>query len=343
MANILLTNRCVRSCPYCFAGRQMAEAEADTHLSWENAVYLADFLEKTGERRLSLLGGEPSLHPEFVAITAYFAARGFNVTVFTSGIMSSAKLGELAASVALLPRERVQFVCNINNPEQTPESAGETERLHAFLKAMGPWTQAGFNIYRTDYDIGFLFDLVERYWMRRRLRLGIAHPIPGAGNLSIAVDDIGKVIARLEVWRDRFESARLKPSFDCGFALCKIGDEQLGWLTRLAGRMEFKCSPAVDITPDMQVYCCFPLAGLARKSVFDFDSYRQLVNHYRDLQHRLRAEIPGIFPECGDCPHHAEGTCSAGGACQIAGRLVRENPGRLSDIERTFSEPRLPA
>jgi hypothetical protein len=343
MANILLTNRCVRSCPYCFAGREMAEAGPDSQLSWDDAVYLADFLQAGGERRVSLLGGEPSLHPDFVAITAYFAARGFNVTVFTSGIMSTAKLAELAANAALLPQDRVQFVCNINNPEQTPESAAETARLEAFLAAMGPWCMPAFNIYRTDYDIGFLFDLVERYRMRRRLRLGIAHPIAGAGNLSIAVDDIGSVIERLGLWRQRFEAVRLKPSFDCGFALCKIGDEQLGWLTRLSGRIEFKCNPAVDITPDMQVYCCFPLAGLARKSVFDFDSYRQLVDYYRDLQRRLRAEIPGIFPECADCPHRAEGACSAGGACQIAGRLANENPGRLSDIERAGCAPRLPA
>jgi cyclic pyranopterin phosphate synthase len=321
----------------------MAGSEQDAVLSWDNAVYLADFLLASGERRVSLLGGEPSLHPDFVALTAYFAARGFNVTVFTSGILSSAKLAELKTQSAQLPPDRVQFVCNINNPEQTPEGAKERERLEAFLTAMGRWTMPAFNIYRRDYDIGFLFDLVERFGMRRRLRLGIAHPIPGAGNAAIAVDDIEGVIARLSQWRERFEATRVKPNFDCGFALCKIGDEQLGWLTRLSGRIEFKCNPAVDITPELEVYCCFPLAGLARKSVFDFDSYRQLVDYYRDLQRRLRAEIAGIFPECADCVHRAEGTCTAGGACQIASRLTRENPARLVELERALGATDLPA
>jgi hypothetical protein len=341
MANILLTNKCVRACPYCFAGQEMAQSSRTEYLSWENAVYLADLLLASGERRVSLLGGEPSLHPEFLDILLYFIERGFSVTVFTCGIMSKTKLDDLKEHAARIPAAKVNFVCNLNNPAQTATPDSETEKLHAFLAALGQWTMPAFNIYRPDFELDFIFDLVERYGLKKRLRLGLAHPIPGAPNETIRVEDIGAAIARLCTYKDAFDRLRLRPSFDCGFPLCRVTDEQLGWLVRLSGRVDFKCRPAIDITPDMQVYCCFPLAGLSRKSVFAFDSFVDIVAYYRNLQDRVRADMPGIYDECASCHHRREGTCAGGGTCHLVNRLTAENPARLREIERAHSETRL--
>ncbi len=334
MVNILLTNTCVRQCPYCFAGEEMTRSPGTDYISWDDIVYVADLLEACGEKRVSLLGGEPSLHPEFLDILLYFVERRFRVNAFTCGIMSNAKLQALAEYVRPLPVAQVNFVCNINNPAQTETAPSETAKLHDFLAALGPWTMPAFNIYRPDFALDFLFELVERYGMKRRLRLGIAHPIPGAENISIPVEEIGDVIARICGYRSEFERLHLRPSFDCGFPLCKVSDEQLGWLMRLSGGMDFKCRPAIDITPDMQVYSCFPLAGLNRKSVFEFNTLPQIVGYFTGLQNRIRAEAAGIFDECRDCMQRNEGTCAGGGVCQIVNRLSRDNPQKLHDIER---------
>jgi len=93
----------------------------------------------------------------------------------------------------------------------------------------------GEPLYRPDFELDFIFDLARRYGLKKRLRLGIAHPIPGAPNESIRVEDIGRVIERLYAYKDAFDKLGLRPSFDCGFPLCRITDEQLGWLTRLSG------------------------------------------------------------------------------------------------------------
>jgi len=343
MANILLTNKCVRECPYCFAGEEMAHSPGSEYISWENVIYLADLLRAAGERRVSLLGGEPSLHPEFLDILLYFVERGFGTTVFTCGIMSKAKLDDLERHIAGLPASRLTFVCNLNNPDQTVTAQSETEKLHAFLAALGPWTMPAFNIYRPDFELDFIFDLVARYRLKKRLRLGIAHPIPGAANEAIRVEDIGRVIERLCAYKDSFERMRLRPSFDCGFPLCRVSDEQLGWLTRLSGRMDFKCRPAIDFTPDMHVYCCFPLSGLNRKSVFEFDSFGQIVTYYKGLQKRIRAGQAGIYEGCEGCQHRSEGTCAGGGVCQLVSRLAKEEPSRLHDIERAHAETCMPS
>ena len=341
MANILLTNRCVRQCPYCFAGQEMAQASRSDSISWENLIYLADLLQASGERRVSLLGGEPTLHPEFLDILLYLVERRFTVTFFTSGILSKKKLEECARHAARLPVSRVTFVCNLNNPQQTPTSKSELEALHAFLAVLGPWTMPAFTIYRPDFELDFLFDLAERYGMKKRLRLGLAHPIPGATNEALGPEEIGHVLERLCSYQDAFHALRLRPSLDCGFPSCRLTDEQLGWLTRLSGKVEFKCTPAVDITPAMEVYSCFPLSAWNRRSVFEFDSFKQITEYYGRMQKLIRSELGGIYPECTTCVQREEGSCAGGGLCQAVNRLRQEDPSRFQDLERACREARL--
>lgn len=50
MANVLLTETCVRSCPYCFAKQYMDNTTDDDYLSWDNLIYITDFLEASGEK-----------------------------------------------------------------------------------------------------------------------------------------------------------------------------------------------------------------------------------------------------------------------------------------------------
>ena len=52
-------------------------------LSWENLIYIADLFEFSNEKQLSLLDGEPSLHPHLIDFVAYLHQRNFHVDVFT--------------------------------------------------------------------------------------------------------------------------------------------------------------------------------------------------------------------------------------------------------------------
>ncbi len=338
MANILLTNRCVRSCPYCFAEKEMRHSMSKSVMSWEDIIYLADFLQASGEGRVSLLGGEPTLHPEFTDILLYFMDRGLSVTVFTSGIMSHAVLNRINKHISGNPDRRVTFVCNLNNPEQTDALEEEKEKIRNFLSALGKWTMAGFNIYRTDFELGFLFDMIGRYGLKKSLRLGIAHPIPGSDNRFIRVGEIKAIIERIYSYKSDFQKSGISPHFDCGFPLCRVTDEQLGWFARNAGHVSFKCLPAIDITPDMQVYCCFPLSHLKRKTIFDFNSFKEITDYYAKLQDRIRRVLPGIYEECHDCVHRHGGRCAGGGVCQLLKKLADESPEILSFIANELDE-----
>jgi hypothetical protein len=339
LTNLLMTSRCVRSCPYCFAKREMEGSPSGDIVTWENLIYLADFLETSSLHHLSLLGGEPTLHPKFVDMVLFLIERRFRVTVFTSGIMSDRRLQELSDHLSPISQENLNFVVNLNNPVQTPAPDHEAVRIAKFLSLMGPWSTPGFNIYRTDFDLTFLFDLIARYGMKRHIRLGLASPMPGVSSTFIQPEEVVGVVHRLVTFRPLFDRLAVKAGLDCGFPLCAFNDEELGWLLRNTGQFKFGCGPAIDLTPDLNVYACFPMSGFYKRSLFEFNSMKQVNDYYQELFDHVRGETAGIFDACDGCIHREERRCSGGGVCQVMNRFIHEAPVRTEEIERGLSKP----
>ena len=84
MATLLLTPDCDRPFPSALRRERGCPALPGQSWSWENLIYLADFLWASNQRQVSLGGGEPTLHPECVDFILYLLQRGFEVTVFTT-------------------------------------------------------------------------------------------------------------------------------------------------------------------------------------------------------------------------------------------------------------------
>lgn len=311
MPNILLTQQCVRSCPYCFADKRMGLSAPGSYLGWGDLIYLADLHDRAGDNTFRLLGGEPTLHPEFVDMVLYLLRRGFNIQVFTSGVLGKRLLGQLQAATENVPAERVVFTCNINDPTETP--ASETCRIEAFLDAFGPRVTPGFNIYQDGFDLTFLFDLINRYGLQRRLRIGIAHPILGYDNKFIGPDMIKSVARRLAEMFPLFSRHRVSLGFDCGFLICAFTKEQLAELFTLSGgRMRFSCSPVCDIGPDGSVWGCFPLSEFRPRSIYEFNGFDEMARYFEKVFHMVRIEAAGVFEDCDECFARENGICKGG-------------------------------
>jgi len=311
----------------------MSEEKGDEFLSWENLIYVADFLQASGENRFSLLGGEPTLHPAFTDFVIYLLERNFDIHVFTSGIMAEEKLEEAVFLARDLPIEKLTFICNLNDPQQTNTSLAEVESVKRFLHFLGPRVALGFNIYRKDFELDFLFSYINEFGLQRSLRLGIAHPIPQELNRSVSPEDIKAILKRLFYYTRMFERFRVKPGFDCGFPLCGVTDTQLAWLYRYTGgRSGFACGPVIDIGPDMSVWPCFPLSSFHRKSLFDFNSLQEVLDYYRRIHDVVRCEVGGIFEECDDCLFREDGICQGGCIAHSIAKFQVEAPVRLKEV-----------
>ncbi|MCX5892330.1 MAG: hypothetical protein NTW80_05035 [Deltaproteobacteria bacterium] len=342
MVNILLTSDCNHSSSHRLAGNERSELTDDQLLSWENLIYLADFLWASGQRQVSLSGGEPTRHPQCVDFILYLLDRGFAVTVCTDGILTPARLEEFACHLTQAPSQRLNLVCHLHDPVQTLASPAETQRLHSFLAVMGPWTQAGFEIQRLDFTLEFLFDYLTSFGLQRHLRLGLAHPIPGSKSGFIQAKDMRRVVRRLYAYRHLFESQRVRPRLDCGFPLCKFSDAELGWLHRHGDRATCGSGPAFQISPDMNVYHCFPLANYPGKSLFEFDSLEQIDTYFMELRDEIKAGIAGVYAACSGCQCRDNEVCDGGGLSRIGARGSEAAPLGLAGSEDGISQDRLP-
>ncbi len=342
MATILLNSPCHRSRPHGCAGNQTPGPTGGQLLSWENLIYIADFLRASGQPQVSLGGGEPTRHPECVDFILYLLDRGFDVTLCTDGILSPPRLEEFRQHLAGVPIERLQVVCNFPDPVQPPGLPQETPGLHRFLAVMGPWTQGSFTIRRPDFSLDFLFVAISRFGLKRQLRLSLAHPVPGSRAGFIQAGDMRRVVEGLTDHRQLFETHRVRPDLDCGWPLCKFSDGELGWLHRLRGHAPGGCGPACAISPDMTVSYCLPLSHYQSTSLFEFDDLEQIDRHFARLRDEIKAETAGIYRECAGCPSREDGGCDGGGLCRIYSPGGGEAPICGAGVGDGISQDRLP-
>lgn len=310
MANIVITQKCIRSCPYCFASKYLKD-EGGEFMSWDNFLYVLDFYRFNGNPSVSIMGGEPSIHPHFLEFLEYALKRMSDLTIFTSGIMSHDKvlgLKELLNHKDF--KKRTHIVCNMNEPAITP--AAERARLDDFLAHVGDAVCPGFNIYKEDFDLSFLFLDIARYRMRRRVRLSMAHPIYGKDNAHIAPDRFVAVVERLASFLPQFEAMKTIPALDCGFPICAFSDEILGKFARSGATFHWQCAPVIDIGPDLSIWPCFPLFAYNKQSLFDFNTFHEINEFFIKLvQHETRGNL-GVFEECDSCEMTWRELCSGG-------------------------------
>ena len=310
MANLLLTEKCVRSCPYCFAKKYMDGAE-NVFIGWDAIVKVADMHIKSNEPAISLLGGEPTLHPNYVDIVLYLLSRGLHVNTFTSGIASDSKLTQIVNNLSGLDPCRLSFVVNYNSPLISSDS--ENERTEAFFNSMALYTSLSFNIYNTTFDMMYLVDAIVKKGLRRHIRIGLAHPIVGNENMCVSKNDLKDVGKQLVLFASKMESLGISMGFDCGIPMCIFDDKELGMLFKMMmGRLDFKCGPAIDIGPDLTVWPCFPLSQWHRKKLSDFNSFREVRSFYSEMHGRVRGELAGLYDDCDDCRYRETEFCSGG-------------------------------
>ncbi len=272
------------------------------------------------------------LHPDFSDMLLYLLERNFQITVFTSGITTEKTINALERIRILSPQIKIGFVCNINDPKYTSDPQQEKRQLR-FLEILGPKISVSFNIYRNDFDLSFLVDYINRYGMQKNIRLGLTHPIPGEKNLYIPIMNIKSVVERLYTFTPLLERFGISLGPDCGFPMCAFDDAFIGWLYKMnGGFFNFGCGPTIDIGPDMQVWSCFPLHSFHQKSLFEFQSLRDLHVFFQQKMANIRIEIPGIYEECEICRYRLRGTCAGGCVAHSLNAFKNEALVRIPEV-----------
>jgi MoaA/NifB/PqqE/SkfB family radical SAM enzyme len=309
--NLIITNTCNRACPYCFA-RNKVHLDGEQNNSAANSITLdsvhiyLDFLSRSQLKEFKILGGEPTLHPEFCAIVdaGLNHPAGLNVVVFTNGLWPEIVRSFFSGSHT----SRVKFVVNINEPriQKNWENGLQAETL----AIAGQRATIGYNIFHKDFDLLFAADLIDRFKLKREMRIGLASPIVGADNDFLCEEALPAIGTQLVEQLKELEKKDILGGFDCGFPLCMFNEKELGALILCTRGFKSACEVVIDVGPDLDAWPCFPLSKLTNVKITDFENVMALRNYFKKKLMPLFSF--GGMNNCLSCKYLRRNQCSGG-------------------------------
>ncbi len=319
MANLSVTSVCNRTCEYCFARPVMGSVNSEgPFMPLETFDRSLDFLQRSAIDQVRLLGGEPTLHPQFPELVDRSLGRGFRLLVFSNGLVPERALAVLEQT----PSGRVAVLINA----LTPGSASPQERARQArtLERLGAKVSLGLNLASPAARFGFLVDWIQRYGLERIVRLGLAHPAPDQSNRFLPPQHYAELGRRIDAFAEVAAAAGITLEFDCGFVPCMFPAGSLQRQGKRPADVGQRCSPILDVLPDGSVISCYPLAGLGTEPLCEERDAAWLRRRFEERRSLYRAS--GIYRHCDRCGLRAAGECSGGCLAVSLGRWRRGLP-----------------
>ena len=310
MGNLVLTTGCNRKCAYCFADHSASPME----IRLDAAKEAMDWVAASGRSEIRLMGGEPTLHPQFPVILRAALERGLKVLLFSNGLMPDDSL----TAIMEAPADMCRVMLNLNiGDADTGDIHGLMSRTAA---ALGMRAFVGVNIYQPGLPLMDAVDFGMTHGLEKVIRVGLTHPRMDRKNLWLHPRDYRRVGNELELFLRRIQPEGYSLSFDCGFVPCMFSDDFPRMADVDAAEIGCRCGPIPDILPDLTAIHCFPLGELDQLPISGIDTVKQM----NDLLQKRTAVFRGIgiYRECRRCPLLQSGQC--GGGC-VAAALLRSS------------------
>jgi hypothetical protein len=263
-----------------------------------------DFLDLSQIDEVRLLGGEPTLHPQFVELVALARARKKKITVFSNGLIPERALSCLEA----IPATECAVLVNVNEPTCNGKEA-HARRL-VTLQRLKARALLGFNIYRGNFHLEFLLPIIAAAGCQPAIRLGVAHPCLAGVNEYVRPSQYAYISEQIVRFARQAADAGVRLEFDCGFVRCMFSDADVQMLQTLGADIGWRCNPILDIDLADRVIHCFPMSDFVQMPLtaeVDAPAIRRTfearTRHYRQS---------GIFRECFACPFKQSGECPGG-------------------------------
>jgi hypothetical protein len=224
MANLAISAVCNQACAYCFTVDHLPRGAGRTaFISMAAFEERLEFLARAGIGEARLLGGEPTLHPQFPELVARARSAGFSIRVFTNGLLPEPALACLEA----LSPEDCTVLVNVAEPAAGAVDDPAYAWREAALRRLGGRALPGLTIYRLDFRLDFLLPLIEATGCRPTIRLGMAQPCLSGANTFVHPSQYRAVAARIAGWAPRAAGAGVALDFDCGFVPCAFSEHDL--------------------------------------------------------------------------------------------------------------------
>ena len=295
MPNLITTYNCNRNCSFCFVDKHSDPIDYTVNTLIDQYPFINSF----NRIPVSLVGGEPSLNPEFITLIKWLTVLGHEVHVFTNGKIDSVVLTRLKT----LDLSKVSFWVNRSD-------TGRSENVLDFYRALGYSIHLSVTVFREGQNLEYIIDEILNYSLLKTFRLGIALPVYNTQINSYLKPESYKAVARdfISFIKVCLKN-HIKPVFDCGFPFCFFDEEQKLFLKQNDIFFASNCGIIPDINAQNELIPCFPLSRL-KLSFKNIDIWK---DKEQELTRTLQ-EMPkvSLFDDCLLCNEIAAGNCSGG-------------------------------
>ena len=310
MSNLIISRVCNMACDYCFARQSMRLWQSDRSQQFISAAVFEerlDFLERSDVREIRLLGGEPTLHPDFFSLLRQAQKRGRRILVFSHGWLDE----KTSAFLESRSDTAILIMINMNaQPRLETSEKYSPARRRKILKRLGSLATLGYNIHGPGFDLEPLIKLIDGTGIRRVIRLGLAQPVWNGNNAWLhpkLYPLVGQKIAR---FGKLAVEAGIKLEFDCGFVPCMFSEANREALQTQHPDLDWHCNPIPDLDIEGQAFHCFPLSGKISTTFTASERASEVRN--RLIEQAKPYRTAGIYRECSVCKSKINGDCPGG-------------------------------
>lgn len=333
--NLILTDKCTNSCPYCFAAQEMSRNKRKNNMKREDFDYLMHFISNSKEQvEINVIGGEPLIYDdlEYVLKRLNRSRLVKNICVMTGGIIK-----KQVFDILLKYQKKLTVLFNVNE-KASYLNAKHIDIVRDCIKysiSLGLKVSFGFNIYHHNFNGREIINLCKQYGVSH-LRFAIACPIYGSQhNVVVPSVEYQKLSKRVFLFlRKCFESG-IEANLDCPIPMCFFSNYQLGAISKMHPQIISrlgKCSPPIDINYDLKLFRCFSIGKYRNEHLSNFKSFDEIRNYFiNEIDSRLNK--PFVFPKCNTCINVEK--CNGGCLSNNTGFL--SNPNKIERIQEVLN------
>ena len=306
MASIILTYRCNLHCSYCFASGFVNKKNCD--ITIRNFLEAVSLITRT-ESSVSLIGGEPTVHPGFATIMDLLIANPKikRISLFTNGILVDRYIPQIT-------HPKVDIILNCNSPADIGEDtyAHFKQNLDMLFQQCNRKDQVhlGFNFYHDDLDYSYMLDILQHYKIKTvRTSLTVPH-FSACRDINVLDYFRKRKKGLLKLFGD-LDNIRVMAFMDCNHPpYCIWTEEEKGWLKSYISRCGLRndklincCSPCfadVTIYPDLMADRCYGMSDYGKVRVTDFKDVPDIINYFANEIDAIAYKLPAC-EECKEC------------------------------------------
>jgi organic radical activating enzyme len=320
--DVLLTNFCNQSCPFCFARLEMANSKKKQML-YKDFRFLVAKLREAQADSINFLGGEPTLHKEFPKILELAMKNFIFVRIFTNGIFP-----KNSKQIIRKYLKRIYLNFNVSTPSFINQPNIREIVMNNISEFVGKTqvTLAVTDVFQNNMIKNNVFAKFDRDIIKKaNIRIGIMTPIVNDKNL-ITIEDfpnIGNNICPLIKYLEEIGPPR-RIGFNTGMTPCMFNVNQRKFLADRGISIKPDCHLGFNdvwfnVSTDLSTFKCFPLSSIDIFNITKDTDLKKLRLKYLNLQKRYN-KIHLLH--CEDCPVDKKIPCN--GPC-IAFRINSHN------------------